>query len=270
VQMTETISVFDRFNQGPTGYYFSGSHLTEDETRAFDLTDTLGRVLRVFVYLPHALVVSALPPSGCVVANNKAMIYALAAYKAASQHYVSYAHLMSQRSLADATIPLPRTRARPIHRTTDRAFSYRHLIKNIQETFALHTADLAEVLQVSRQTVHSWKSDSGSSPSPDNIAKISALNTASIEWSRSNAPAMPAWLLNLSINGQPLKTWLINVASGSVKISAVIANVNATLTPQLTSAGESVKGSPREPTAFEDFITSLKESTNETDGQPDV
>lgn len=270
MQVTETVSAFDRFSQVPTGHYFSGSHLTENETRAFDLTDTLGRVLRVFVYLPHALVVSELPPSGCVVANNKAMIYALAAYKAASQRYVTYAHLISQRSPADSTIPLPRTKALGTHRTTDKAFSYRHLIKNIQETFALHTADLAEVLQVSRQTVHSWKSDSGSAPSPDNIAKILALNTASIEWSRSNAPTMPAWLLNLSINGQPLKTWLINVASGSVKISAVIANVNATLTPQLTSAGRSAKESSREPTAFEDFITSLKESTNETDGHPDV
>ena len=132
--------VFDRFRPPHISGSLSGSCVTADEGGVLEVTDTLGQVITILVYLPRALIVSMLPPSGSVVANTGALIYSIASREAGNRYLVSFLSGRTAAAKAEAVGPLLRQRRRASAHTSHKALpaspSYRHLIKNVQDVFA--------------------------------------------------------------------------------------------------------------------------------------
>ena len=87
------------------------------------------------------------------------------------------------RPHAAANTEKPRQVAAPV--------SYQQMIVDIQETFGLHTTDLADLLQVTRQSVHSWKNINGSTPGKLSITKLSRLREAVAQWRDASRQMLP-------------------------------------------------------------------------------
>lgn len=160
------------------------------------------------------------------------------------------------RPHAAADTEKPRQVAAPV--------SYQQMIVDIQETFGLHTTDLADLLQVTRQSVHSWKNINGSTPGKLSITKLSRLREAVAQWRDAFPSNAPGWLLHSILEGQTLKSWLILVANGSVTIPEFMQTVSKTL--QATARFSAHPAAARAPTAFESFVDTLTSSEPSGDG----
>jgi DNA-binding transcriptional regulator YiaG len=236
----------DRFRPfAMVGGALSGSSMQTDNPGRLNVTDLLGQVL-ILVYLPSSLIVSPDPPSGCALANLSATLHSLGGYLPFSS-----AGPWSVARLSGAMAASSR------QRVVRREHSAQELIRYIQEVYGLHTTDLAELLGVSRQSVHAWKRG-GSVPNTASAKKLFTLKDAADEWHKSYGAGTPGWLLHSPIHGKTLQQWLMLVASGDISISEVISKVtSASSDTSISAAGHDHLASSREPTAFEDFVDSL-------------
>ena len=260
----------------PKGKYFpygefdtghlSGSCITTDAAGVLEVTDLLGQVTTIFLFLPRALIVSQQLPSGCAVFNSNAMIYsALRCIALTLTHEWLprdlFPNIKAGLFLQRAVVPVSGLKEWNALLTNDRpprtVFPYQDIIRQIQDTFALHTTDLADLLRVSRQTVHSWKSDNGSEPSAASVKKLLALRDANQAWRAEFHDSAPAWLVNSPVQGKTLKAWLMLVVEEKLGMAEVTAVVKKSLSPKSPRGNQSKRLSRREPTAFEDFVDSL-------------
>jgi len=235
------------------GSHFSGSYLPADETRVLAITDPFGHVCTFVAYLPRALTVSDLPPSGSVVASKVYSVLYDSNQRVVIATTPSVHSSNGPKEIDDyRSIRLHEPRA-----LTQSGFSYRDVLQEIQETFDLHTTDLAELLDVSRQAVHAWRSENGSQPGSASAQKLLSLREAATEWRRLAPNRSPGWLLNSSFQGKTLKSWLASTAHGAVQMSEVIGKMAETLSTSPSVVVQESRSLHREPTAFEDFVDSL-------------
>jgi DNA-binding transcriptional regulator YiaG len=228
--------------------YLSGSCTPRDGTGILQGKDLLGQMYSVYVCFPSALVVSPQPPSGCVFST----VLSHAGYSGWNDLWA-----MCLANQPDVAYPIPN---RKVERTAQNAAvvaSHHQLIKDIQESFGLHTIDLAEILQVSRQSVHSWKSDDGSVPSKTSAKKLGLLRDAAVAWRNAYPSSTPGWVLHSMVQGKTIKDWLALIAEGSADAVALFQGMSerfvaiSSNNPRPTTRG-------REPTSFETFAASLK------------
>lgn len=228
--------------------HLSGSRGPVDDTRFFEVTDLLGQVFTALVYFPRALIVSPIPPSGCVLATGSAIL------NWGVLHFAHGAVETAPRAIHHS----PQRIALTLDGTEVHPLSHKKIISDIQDAFGLHTTDLANMLEVSRQSVHSWKSDAGSAPGISSVTKLLALHAAAVEWRKHSPSSAPGWLLHSPIQDKTFKEWLMRVASGSVQMSYVMEKIKESLSPSAANRSmRDLKVGSREPTAFEDFVDSL-------------
>jgi hypothetical protein len=245
-------SALQRYTSGDSGY-LSGSCTRSDDARMLEVKDSFGSVSVVLVCLPGTLVVSSQAPSGCIL-SSPVRALERSVYKTWGDAWpieLAGAHLSQDVLLLDHR-PVVTPRKSP--RITGNV-SYQQLILQVQETFGLHTTDLADLLQVSRQSVHSWKSEKGSAPGRSSITKLSLLRDAATEWRKAFPSNAPGWLLHSMAQGRTVKSWLILVASNTVTIDEFLRNISPTM--QTSTQPKEHRPSTRAPTAFEAFVDSL-------------
>jgi hypothetical protein len=274
VQLTKRTNIAFSVNQRESAFssggYLTGSWAAHDETALLKSKDLLGQIYITEVCLLSALVVSPLLPSGCAFPTISVLtttnVPRRTVCKSALDPF-ALAFLMPLEGYHED--PLPTTEIRSLHRSTPRTVSYKQVVNDIQEAFALHTTDLADLLEVSRQAVHSWKSESGSEPGKSSVTKLLTLRDAASEWHDRFSPESPAWLLHSKIQGRTLKTWLSQVANGSTNIAEVMQKVTERLSAKKSPHDPSPqKPLQRERTDFEAYIANLRvRKSHDTDSE---
>jgi DNA-binding transcriptional regulator YiaG len=239
----------------PGSGYLSGSFAMREDSRVLEVKDTLGQITLVFVCLLPSLVVSAQPPSGCVVSNSNLPLGGwlgfqdvLLVHELATCEYhkalTRDAMLYKQRSL-------PSSKPRSI------APQYQDVVREVQSAYGLHTTDLAELLEVSRQSVHSWKSEGGSAPGRTSAAKLWRLHQGAAEWRREFSSRSPAWILVSSFRGRSLKKWLSAVAEGEIALSDLVCLIRAETADTADTQPRFSIPATRPRTAFQEYVDTL-------------
>jgi len=241
----------------PGSGYLSGSFAMREDSRVLEVKDTLGQITLVFVCLLPSLVVSAQPPSGCVVSNSHLPLGGWLHFSdVALVHELATCEY--QKALTHSAI-LHFPQSPPSMPAEQRFFApeYQDAVREVQAAYGLHITDLAELLQVSRQSVHSWKSEGGSAPGRASSAKLLRLHEGAAEWRREFSSRSPGWLLLSSFRGRPLKKWLSAVAEGEIVASDLISMVRAEMTDTAGNQPPFSIRATRRQTAFEDFVDTL-------------
>jgi hypothetical protein len=175
----------------PGSGYLSGSFAMREDSRVLEVKDTLGQITLVFVCLLPSLVVSAQRPSGCVVSNSHlplggwlhfsdvALVHELATCE--------YHKALTGAEILHYPRSLPSKPAAPRFLAPE----YQNVVREVQGAYGLHTTDLAELLQVSRQSVHSWKSEGGNAPGRTSSSKLLRLHEGAVEWRREFSSRSP-------------------------------------------------------------------------------
>ena len=242
----------------PGSGYLSGSISGREDTGFLEVKDPLGRTSRVYVCLLPSLMVSPQPPSGCVVPRSSAQPFEWWSLGVATG--LQRVSKRGYQRIASRLSPPPAGRGghqrRSAHLAVESATTCRDVVREVQEAYGLHTTDLAELLKVSRQSVHSWKSDGGSPPNRNSAAKLLRLHQGAAEWRKAFYSMSSGWLLASSFRGKPLKTWLSAVAVGELGIGDLVSMIRQGLRADLTDQ-QPPKPLSKGRTAFQKFAAEL-------------
>jgi hypothetical protein len=257
--------------------HLSGSWVCRDDAGILEIKDSAGSSALLVVYMPATLVISSLPPSGCAFSTFSCLVPAFRdfASRAITDAWSSHTHerlfgspiaSRSPHSFA-AYVDPARKEATELVAAIDPTAqplvrSHQQLVRSVQDSFGLNTTDLANLLGVSRQSVHSWRSDTGSAPGKSSVSKLTNLLNAANAWHKVFPPTGPGWLLHSTIRGRTLIKWLESVANGSTEIGEVVAAVSEALSA--TSRPRPPKATERPPTAFESLVEDLKDLADRT------
>jgi hypothetical protein len=159
--------------------------------------------------------------------------------------------------MSAATLHYPRSLPSKLAEPRVLAPTYQDVVREVQGSYGLHSTDLAEVLQVSRQSVHSWKSEGGSAPGRTSSSKLLRLHEGAVEWRREFSSRSPGWLLLSSFRGRSLKKWLSAAADGEIAVSNLISMVRADTAGIAGNRPGIRMPATRERTAFEEFVDAL-------------